>query len=141
MVRFGANMTRAAALTGAALVASGVLIAAVFPAGAATKGSDVVTPVPADGSQLAPHSRYYLLKLRPGDVLKQTVVLHNDNDHPIDVRVDGVDGFTSDATGASYDTPYVKPTGAGTLDRGVVAGDHARHRRGPFGRLHRSGPA
>jgi hypothetical protein len=114
VVRYGANMTRAVAFTAAALAASGLFIAiAASGVGAATKGSDVVTPIPAEGSQLAPHSHYYLLNMKPGDVLKQTVVLHNDNDHSIDVRVDGVDGFTSDATGASYNTPYQHPKRAG----------------------------
>lgn len=88
-------------------------IAGAAPAAAATQGSDVVTPAPAPGSQLAPHSRYYLLRLRPGAVATQTVVLYNDNAHPIDVHVDGIDGFTSDATGASYDTPYQQAHGTG----------------------------
>ena len=114
MVRYGAKSMRAVAFTAAALVASGCFVIAFAPAAAAaTKGSDVVTPIPADGSHLAPHSHYYLLELKPGEVMKQTVVLHNDNDHPIDVHVDGIDGFTSDATGASYNTPYQKAKGTG----------------------------
>ena len=107
MVRNAGWVMRAVAVTAAALVASGlVAIAAAAPAGAADKGSDVVTPIPAAGSDLAPRSHYYLLKLQPGAVLTQTVVLHNDNDHAIDVHIDGIDGYTSDATGASYNTPY-----------------------------------
>jgi hypothetical protein len=99
----------AAALVAIAFIA----VAGAATAVAATKGSDVVTPAPAPGSQLAPHSRYYLLRLRPGAVVTQTVVLHNDNDHAIDVHIDGIDGFTSDATGASYGTPYQHPHGTG----------------------------
>ena len=48
---------------------------------------------------------------------RRPCVLHNDNDHPIDVHVDGIDGFTSDATGASYDTPYQKATRHRPVDR------------------------
>jgi hypothetical protein len=114
VVRNETRLMRAAAVLAAALVALGIIsVVGVTAAAAATKGSDVVTPVPAPGSQLAPHSRYYELHLRPGGVATQTVVLHNDNDHPIDVHVDGIDGFTSDATGASYDTPYQKAKGTG----------------------------
>ncbi len=115
MVRYvGVNVMRAVAVMAAALVASGLVVnATAAPAGAATKGSDVVTPIPAPGSHLAPHSHYYLLDMKPGELMTQTVVLHNDNDHPIDVRVDGIDGFTSDATGASYNTPYQKAKGTG----------------------------
>jgi hypothetical protein len=114
VVRNGTRLMRAVAVPAAALVALGLMaITGAASAAAATKGSDVVTPVPAPGSKLAPHSRYYLLHLRPGAAITQTVVLHNDNDHPIDVHVDGIDGFTSDATGASYDTPYQKASGTG----------------------------
>ena len=104
----------AVAVAAAALVASGLgALTSATAAGAATKGTDVVTPLPAPGSHLAPHSRYYLLRLAPGASITQTVLLHNDNDHSVDVRVDGIDGFTSNATGASYDTPYqhAKATG------------------------------
>ena len=114
MVRNGARSTGAVAVVAAALVALGLgAIVAAPPVGGATKGSDVVTPVPAPGSHLAPHSHYYMLNLRPGEAITQTVVLHNDNDHAIDVHVDGIDGYTSDATGAAYDTPYRRPRATG----------------------------
>ena len=63
---------RAVAVTAAALVALGlvafgiVVVVGALPAAAATKGSDVVTPIPAPGSQLAPHSHYYLLQTAAG---------------------------------------------------------------------------
>jgi hypothetical protein len=113
VVRKATTPMRAAAALAVVFVAFGYTALAGAAAGAATKGSDVVTPAPAPGSQLAPHSRYYLLRLAPGAVATQTVVLHNDNDHPIDVHVDGIDGFTSDGTGASYDTPYQHARGTG----------------------------
>jgi hypothetical protein len=106
-------------MTTAALVASAGAVATTFgllaagPAAAATKGTDTVTAYPADGSKLAPSSHYYRLTAGPGASVTQTVHLVNKNKHAIDVRIAGLDGYTSDATGAAYTTPgrVAKQTG------------------------------
>ena len=98
----------AAVVTTVALVASGSVVAAVAaatPAAAATKGTDTVTAYPAPGSKVAPNSHYYRLTAGPGASVTQTVHLVNKNKHAIDVRIAGLDGYTSDATGAAYTTP------------------------------------
>jgi hypothetical protein len=103
----------AAVMTTVAFVASaGFALAA--PVGAATKGTDAVTASPAPGSQLAPNTHYYELHPHPGDSITQTVHLVNNNKHAIDVRIAGLDGYTSDATGAAYTTPAETAKGTGT---------------------------
>jgi hypothetical protein len=89
------------------------LTVAALPAAAATKGTDAVTASAAPGSQLAPHSHYYRLDAPPGASITQTVHLVNRNNHAINVRIAGLDGYTSDATGAAYTTPdrVAKTTG------------------------------
>jgi hypothetical protein len=103
----------AAVLTTVALVAS-ASAALASSATAATKGTDAVTASPAPGSKLAPGARYYRLTAGPGDSVTQTVHLTNRNKHAIDVKVDGLDGFTSDATGATYTTPVERAKHTGT---------------------------
>jgi hypothetical protein len=106
-------------VTTAALVASGAAIITTLgivgatPAAAETKGTDTVTAYPADGSNVAPNTHYYRLTAGPGASVTQTVHLVNKNKHSIDVRVAGLDGYTSDATGAAYTTPgrLAKATG------------------------------
>ena len=110
----------AAAVTAVALVASGCaaltlgLIASATPAAAATKGTDTVTAYAAPGSMLAPHSHYYRLVAGPGKSITQTVHLVNHNKHAIDVKIAGLDGYTSDATGAAYTTPARVAKNTGT---------------------------
>jgi len=101
------------ASAGAAAFTFGLLVTAA-PAQAATKGTDAVTASPAPGSQLAPHTHYYDLTARPGATVTQTVHLVNRNDPTIDVKVAGLDGYTSDATGAAYTTPIRSAKRAGT---------------------------
>jgi hypothetical protein len=90
------------------------LALAPLAAGAATKGTDTVNASAAPGSMLAPHSHYYRIVGAPGSSVTQTVDLVNKNSHPIDVRVAGLDGYTSDATGAAYTTPANVAKGTGT---------------------------
>ena len=78
---------------------------AASPASAATKGTDTVTAYPAPRSSLAPHGPYYRLVARPGASETQSVHVVNQNKHAVDVRVAGLDGYTSDSTGATYTTP------------------------------------
>jgi hypothetical protein len=95
----------AAVMTTVAVVASVSVVLVSSPASAATKGTDTVNASAAPGSSLAPHSHYYRLVAGPGSSVTQTVHLENKNKHAIDVRVAGLDGYTSDATGAAYTTP------------------------------------
>jgi hypothetical protein len=98
----------------AAVVTTAALVASATPAVAATKGTDAVTASAAPGSQLAPHTHYYRLTARPGAVITQAVHLENRNKHAISVRIAGIDGYTSDATGAAYTTPGRVAKRAGT---------------------------
>jgi hypothetical protein len=110
----------AAVVTTVALVASGSLVAVLgllvsaAPAQAATKGTDTVTANAAPGSRLAPNSHYFKFSAGPGASVTQTVRLVNHNKHTIDVRIAGLDGYTSDATGAAYTTPGEVAKRAGT---------------------------
>src|SRR5258706_8544348 len=103
----------AAVVTTVAFAALTVAVSAA-PASAATKGTDAVTASAAPGSQLAPRSHYYRLVTRPGASVTQTVHLVNHNKHAISVRIAGLDGYTSDATGAAYTTPARTAKKAGT---------------------------
>jgi hypothetical protein len=80
-------------------------VATASPASAATKGTDTVTAYPAPGSKQAPNARYYRLVTGAGTYVTQTVHVVNRNKHAVDVRIAGLDGYTSDATGAAYTTP------------------------------------
>jgi hypothetical protein len=104
----------AAVMTTVALVASVGVVLGASPAAAATKGTDTVTASAAPGSTLAPHSHYYRLSAAPGASVTQTVHLINKNKHAIDVRIAGLDGYTSDATGAAYTTPNRNAKRVGT---------------------------
>jgi hypothetical protein len=106
--------TVALVASGAVAIATLALFAGAAPAAAATKGTDTVTAYPAPGSKLAPQGPYYRLEAGPGQAVTQTVHLVNHNKHDIDVRVAGLDGYTSDATGASYTTPGRVATKTGT---------------------------
>jgi MYXO-CTERM domain-containing protein len=113
-MRRGRNRVAAVVMT-AAFVASG--LAAAVPAvaaPAAPKGTEVITAVPAPGSQLAPRDGYYLLHARPGAAVTQTVHLTNNNPDAVDVRVAGLDGFTSAATGTTFTAPSRTASKAGT---------------------------
>src|SRR5262245_41034825 len=81
-----------------------IVVASMAPANAASKGNDTVSAVPAAGSALDAKGAFYVLQLGPGASLTQTVHVENNNDHPVVVNAQGVDGFTSDQTGASYGT-------------------------------------
>jgi hypothetical protein len=100
--------------SGAATASMLLLVAGALPAAAATKGTDTVTAYPAPGSKLAPQGPYYRLQAGPGQSVTQTVHLINHNKHDIDVRIAGLDGYTSDATGAAYTTPGRVATKTGT---------------------------
>jgi hypothetical protein len=104
----------AAVATTVALVASVGVGLGASPATAGTKGTDTVTASAAPGSTLAPHSHYYQLAVAPGASATQTVHLINKNKHAIDVRIAGLDGYTSDATGAAYTTPNRSAKRVGT---------------------------
>ena len=108
----------AAVVTTAAFVALGLAAfgasTPALAAPAAPKGTEVVTADPAPGSQLAPHAGYYLLHARPGAAVTQTVHLTNNNPDAIDVRVAGLDGFTSAATGTTFTAPSKTAAKAGT---------------------------
>ena len=103
----------AAVVTTVAFVAVALTLSSA-PAAAATKGTDAVTASAAPGSRLAPHSHYYRFGARPGASVTQTVHLVNHNKHAISVRIAGLDGYTSDATGAAYTTPARTATKTGT---------------------------
>jgi len=110
---------RAAAIVMMVALVASASVAAIIgltasPAAAATKGTDAITAYPAPGSSLAPHGPYYRLVARPGASVTQTVHVVNQNKHADAVRVAGLDGFTSDATGATYTTPVGVATRAGT---------------------------
>ena len=110
----GRGRTRVAAVVAtAAFVATGIVSAAT-PAFAATKGTEVVTAEAAPGSQVAPHGGYYLLHARPGASVTQSVHLTNNNKNAIDVRIAGLDGTTSAATGTTFTPPAQAATGTGT---------------------------
>jgi hypothetical protein len=94
-------------MTTVALVALGTAAFAAAPASAATKGTDTVTAYPTEGSHVAPNTHYYRLTAGPGASVTQSVHLVNKNKHAVDVRIAGLDGYTSDATGAAY-----TPTGS-----------------------------
>jgi|SRR4051812_26313217 hypothetical protein len=100
--------------SGAAGVAAIGLVTSATPAAAATKGTDTVTAYPAPDSQVAPNTHYYRLRAAPGASVTQTVHLVNKNKHDIDVKIAGLDGYTSDATGAAYTTPGRVAEKAGT---------------------------
>ena len=126
----------AAVVTTVVLVASGstALAAIATPLGAATKGTDTVTAYPSPGSQLAPHAPYYEISARPGTSVTQTVHVANHNKHAVDVKIAGLDGYTSDATGAAYTTPNRVATRTGTWivvstpELTMQAGEAARRR-------------
>jgi len=103
----------AAVMMTAAFVASG-LAAGSTSASAGPKGTEVVTAEAAPGSQLAPRDGYYLLHAHPGQAVTQTVHLTNNNLDAVDVRVAGLDGFTSAATGTTFTAPSKTATRAGT---------------------------
>ena len=122
----------AAVVTTVALVASGAgavatfaLLAGAAPAGAATKGTDTVTAYPAPGlARSRRKTHYYRLTATPGQAITQTVHLVNHNKHDIDVRIAGLDGYTSDATGAAYTTPGRVADEDRDVDRRVHARAH-----------------
>ncbi len=95
----------AAVMTTVALVASAGIAFGASPAAATPKGTDTVTASAAPGSTLAPHSHYYRLTASPGASVTQTVYVINKNKHAVDVRIAGLDGYTSDATGARVHDP------------------------------------
>jgi hypothetical protein len=104
----------AAVVSTVALVASTGVAVLASPATAATKGTDTVNASPAPGSKLAPNTHYYRLVAGPGASVTQTVHVINKNKHAIDVRIAGLDGYTSDATGAAYTTPGREAKHTGT---------------------------
>ena len=143
MVRYGANVDACGRRDGGRTRRARAR--GVVAARAGRRGDQGLRRRDARSRRRAPSSRRTrattCCDLQPGAAVTQTVVLHNDNDHPIDVRVDGIDGFTSDATGASYNTPYQKPQGHRPVDRRVDARDHAAAGRGAQRRLHGAGAA
>jgi len=106
----------AAVVATAAFVASGLaaIAAPALAAPAAPKGTEVITAKAAPGSQLAPRDGYYLLHARPGAAVTQTVHLTNNNADAVDVRVAGLDGFTSAGTGTTFTAPSKTATRTGT---------------------------
>ena len=107
----------AAVIATAAFVASGRrrhLRARTRCAGCAQRRRDHHGPAPRPGSQLAHDNGYYLLHARPGASVTQTVHLTNNNPDAVDVRVAGIDGFTSTATGTTFTAPSKTATKTGT---------------------------
>lgn len=101
---------RAAAIAALAIVGATLgTIATAGPVRAASKGNDTVNASPAPGSSLNSAGGYYQLHATPGATISQQVRITNPNNHAVTVHVEGVDGFTSDATGASYGTPGEAP--------------------------------
>jgi hypothetical protein len=95
---------------GTAAVVCALVVAGVVPAFAASEGNDTLKAAPAPGSPLDPAGSFYLLRARPGDTFRQSVVITNPNDHQVTARVEGVDGYTAESTGASYSPPGTAPT-------------------------------
>ena len=112
-----ARSLRVVAAIAAAFVASGAgLVTATLgatPAVAAGQQPDAVSAKVAPGSKTSRTGNYFAFSATPGSSVTQTVLVKNDNTHAVEAHVDGVDGFTSDSTGASYGAPGSKPTRAG----------------------------
>lgn len=105
----------------AALVALLVLVVAGTAAAQEADDSFVAEPVP--GSQMAPDGGYFLLDASPGEQVRQSIGLRNDDDEALELRLGAVDATTGQLGGVSYgltdDT--VERTGAWiTLERSTV---------------------
>jgi hypothetical protein len=85
----------------AAFVAFGGL--AATPVGA-TKPGDIVAASPAAGSSVGA-GHWYVLPIEPGKSMTQKIQIGNNNDHQVNVDINAVDSYTSDTTGAVYNTP------------------------------------
>jgi hypothetical protein len=95
---------------GMAALVCAFTVAGIVPALGESDGNDTLKAAPAAGSSLDPAGSFYLLHAQPGDSFTQTVTISNPNDHQVTARVEGVDGYTAESTGASYSTPGTAPT-------------------------------
>jgi len=94
-------------ITAAVAVIAVACFAAVVgaaPARAVDQGDAVGASVPP-GSLTPPNARFYLLPLRPGQNVTQTLHLQNPNDHAVNVVIEPVDAGTNSITGVRYGTP------------------------------------
>ena len=92
-----------------AVAAAAAFVACVglaAPAQAAQRGDAISASIPP-GSHVSAEGqgRFYLLTAHPGDVVTQTVLVTNTNDHAVTVAVEAVDAKTGDATGVAFMTP------------------------------------
>lgn len=86
-----------------------------FAAGpaAAKAAADTISARVAEGSQTDPTGSWFSLNATAGASIEQSVVVRNPNSRAVTVRVEGVDGFTSDTASASYGTPGSVPERSG----------------------------
>ena len=78
---------------------------------------------PAAGSTTDPKGGYFLVATAPGQVVTQSVGLRNDSDHPLDLRLAGVDAATAQRGGSSFALDTDTPAKAGAwlaLDQTAV---------------------
>ena len=94
--------TVAAGLVALTVVATGVVVAAV-PATAVT--SAAVGAAPGPGSHLAPNHGHYLVQLRAGESITQSVKITNPNAQSLLTRITGADALTNNATGVAFRSP------------------------------------
>jgi len=95
--------TRTVAAAMALAVVTGTSALGALPAGAVTSPS--VGAAPAAGSELAPNHGHYLVQLRPGESITQSVKITNTNSQPELTKVTGADALTNDATGVAFRSP------------------------------------
>jgi hypothetical protein len=87
---------------------------AVATPAVAADGPDTVTAFLAPGSKTTPESGYYIFDAEPGSSTTQTIILRDDEPHPIQATIEAVDATTTDATGVTYGAIGSQPTGTGS---------------------------
>ena len=95
--------TVAAVLTGLAVAIAAPVIVAGTRAGAVTSPS--VGAATGPGSHLSPNRGHYLVQLRPGESITQTVKITNTAKQTVLTRITGADALTNEATGVAFRSP------------------------------------
>jgi hypothetical protein len=91
------------AVIAALAVGLGTAAIGAVPAGAVT--SPTVGETAAPGSELAPHTGHYLVRVRAGESATQSVKITNTNAQSELAKITGADALTNDATGVGFRSP------------------------------------
>lgn len=108
MIRGGSGARRTLVLL---VMCTGLLMT---PASAKAGGTQGLLVQPLPGSHTSPQGDYFVMTGRPGESVKQFVIVQNTSDETMRVRIDGVDAHTAPYGGVAYGMPEDAVTATGS---------------------------